>query len=598
MSIQWDETHLCSRYNESDCEFFLKTDAEIVFNGKKLDKYCYYCTSENKVRKIDTGGTWTGLSPKFCPKRKTAEKEPAEKQPSCIDKSAVPKIGDYVSEDMLGELLTFDELTEMEGQLVVANYSTESKNWYKVVQVGKTVEQKPDGRRLLYRDNPKKKGFECSIGEWAFKSVTNVVQAEKMWRLKQPAEDKPAMTYLDKLREKYPKVNETDEWFDYCPAELFDGDDLPIVGDCPIKLECEDCWKSLCPADVDFKNDLEDFEADYFEQYPVEGTAEAAESVPEISEEKSETNKSLENQVATTTENALQSAFDYSELDSDTAEKLRAVSERVISIKATYIIETAKQVKAAHDLLANYKNGMFGLWCESVGFSRHTGTNLVHVAETFPDLDIVENFDNISPSLLYEASKPSAPPELVEQVKSGDITTHKDYIALKKQLEEANKRAETEQKARESISCNLDNMEKGYVEFKDKYTDEYYKNIELEKRVKELESRPIDVCVDHNEVTKRVTEAVNKINSETEKALAAREQEFAETLHFKDERIWELEDKLKELGAGGTDKKVYMVSMTEEDYQKMILELSGGLCKILSSAVVIDPYGKESGGNG
>ena len=76
------------------------------------------------------------------------------------------------------------------------------------------------------------------------------------------------------------------------------------------------------------------------------------------------------------------------------------------------------------------------------------------------------------------------------------------------------------------------------------------------------------------------------------------EKEFAETLHFKDERIWELEDKLKELGAGGMDKKVYMVSMTEEDYQKMIVELSGGLCKILSSAVVIDLYGKRGDSNG
>lgn len=67
----WDMTHLCSRYGEGDCEYFLETDnKETILNGKKLDICCYYCTSENKVRKIDSGGSWTGLSPKFCPKRR------------------------------------------------------------------------------------------------------------------------------------------------------------------------------------------------------------------------------------------------------------------------------------------------------------------------------------------------------------------------------------------------------------------------------------------------------------------------------------------------------------------------------------------------
>lgn len=67
----WDMTHLCSRYGEGDCEYFLQTDnKETILNGKRLDICCYYCTSENKVRKIGSGGSWTGLSPKFCPKRR------------------------------------------------------------------------------------------------------------------------------------------------------------------------------------------------------------------------------------------------------------------------------------------------------------------------------------------------------------------------------------------------------------------------------------------------------------------------------------------------------------------------------------------------
>ncbi|MEZ3438203.1 MAG: ParB/RepB/Spo0J family partition protein [Oscillospiraceae bacterium] len=76
---QWDRTHLCGdRYNNNICEFFLKTDSkDTTVNGKKLDRSCYYCTSENKIRKIGSGGSWTGLSPKFCPKRKALEQHTA-----------------------------------------------------------------------------------------------------------------------------------------------------------------------------------------------------------------------------------------------------------------------------------------------------------------------------------------------------------------------------------------------------------------------------------------------------------------------------------------------------------------------------------------
>lgn len=71
MQEQWDNTHLCgSKRDNTLCEFFLESEKDTVINGKKLDNWCYYCTAENKVRKIGSGGSWTGLSPTFCPKRK------------------------------------------------------------------------------------------------------------------------------------------------------------------------------------------------------------------------------------------------------------------------------------------------------------------------------------------------------------------------------------------------------------------------------------------------------------------------------------------------------------------------------------------------
>ncbi len=64
------DNHYCgSIYIENHCEYLLYSEQNSIFNDKKLDDYCVYCTSENKIRKIGHQATWTGLSPKYCLKR-------------------------------------------------------------------------------------------------------------------------------------------------------------------------------------------------------------------------------------------------------------------------------------------------------------------------------------------------------------------------------------------------------------------------------------------------------------------------------------------------------------------------------------------------
>lgn len=202
--------------------------------------------------------------------------------------------------------------------------------------------------------------------------------------------------------------------------------------------------------------------------------------------------------------------FDYSELDSDTADKLREVSEKVISIKARYILETAQQVKIAHDLLAKNGNGMFGAWCVSVGFTRQTGDNYLKIVKLFDNLsdEQRENLAKLTEgnmNLLYAITKPSAPPELVKAVKNGDITNHKDFIAMKKQLEEANKRAENAEMLSLTYKQNCDQIDKLYCKMRDDNTN-------LEKRIRELEKRPVDVAVEQNDDVMNELEQLRKEN--------------------------------------------------------------------------------------
>ena len=239
--------------------------------------------------------------------------------------------------------------------------------------------------------------------------------------------------------------------------------------------------------------------------------------------------------------------FDYSELDSDTAAKLESVTAEIYNVRKEYIFTMAKKVAYAHDLLANCGNGKFGAWCESIGITRQTGNNLIQIVKLFDNSTAEEqiNLNKLTDGnvkLLYETAKPSAPPELVEQVKSGDITTHKEYIELKKQLEAQMQRyskaldenhslhSENQELRRDRVNAmnRADNAErelsdaKAEIEKLSREADEadreydamadrecHYETeiCELKHQIKELEAQPRDVAVQADpEAEQRISE--------------------------------------------------------------------------------------------
>lgn len=326
------------------------------------------------------------------------------------------------------------------------------------------------------------------------------------------AEKQPS--YLDKLRERYPKINDKDEWVwvDYCPSSLFLGKNIPdTLNDlCDrSKSGCAECWNSRCEADVTFNNaELDMFEDDYFEQYPPE-------------EDTSNTDKPPENQVATT-ENALQSAFDYSELDSNTAKNLRECETVIRQETAGYFTLLGAKFKEAQTLLANHVSGTFEKWYTAMGFKRQTVYNLIQRYDFIGSPTIggrEDTFEALPLTLSYEVSKPNAPKELVEKVLDGDITTNAKYLKLKAELDrtreecrqiDANSAAkDKEYKAEleelkiraEKAEKRADSSHRDFLEqsnFASKLAGEKFK---LEQQIKELESRPVDVAVQRDETS-------------------------------------------------------------------------------------------------
>lgn len=145
-------------------------------------------------------------------------------------------------------------------------------------------------------------------------------------------------------------------------------------------------------------------------------------------------------------------AFDYSGLDADTADKLRGITECVAELQQSYAWGMAYQVGRAHDLLCggnrcktvlqrstkgqfSKQENTFTDWCSYIGITRQTAYNLLNaytlICDASPEQQ--KNLQLAPAKLLYAAGKPTAPADLVQGVKDGDITTHKQYQKLLKE---------------------------------------------------------------------------------------------------------------------------------------------------------------------
>lgn len=156
--------------------------------------------------------------------------------------------------------------------------------------------------------------------------------------------------------------------------------------------------------------------------------------------------------------------FDYSGLDAQTVTDLHLAEQMYTSgrkLAEMGLRRMADGVSIAHDALCgscdnlsqahnnqggvvphwdNSKHGnrgedAFRRWCESIGVSKSTAYRLLQVSALFDSSSPRQQqvLEELSPSLLYAAAKPSAPSDLVQAVKSGDITTHKQYQDLLKE---------------------------------------------------------------------------------------------------------------------------------------------------------------------
>lgn len=164
-------------------------------------------------------------------------------------------------------------------------------------------------------------------------------------------------------------------------------------------------------------------------------------------------------------------AFDYSGLTDQAVEDLHFAEDEYRHGKQMAergLVHMGNAIAAAHDALCGtvvqqLDNGQFAkkedtfrAWCCSIGITKSTAYNLLQVSALMDGSSPRQRaiLEALPPTLLYAVAKPSAPQELVEKVKNGDITTNKQYQEAMAQIKAEKDRAAAAE-AREEEAWNM-----------------------------------------------------------------------------------------------------------------------------------------------
>lgn len=132
-------------------------------------------------------------------------------------------------------------------------------------------------------------------------------------------------------------------------------------------------------------------------------------------------------------------SFDYSVVDDKTAHFLQLKEQEMQSIVLNSSIQLGEKLIEAQEKLAKFKTGTFEKWFTSIGMKKQTVYNYINQAQFVHQMDEykqIEMFQELPTTLRTEISKPSAIPEAVDLVLTGDIKDTKEYRELEKQLKQ------------------------------------------------------------------------------------------------------------------------------------------------------------------
>ena len=296
--------------------------------------------------------------------------------------------------------------------------------------------------------------------------------------------------------------------------------------------------------------------------------------------------------------------FDYAGLDEQTVADLHLAEREYSSgrkLAEMGLRRMADGVAIAHDALCitdaticriggkfASPEQSFSSWCESMGLNRKAAERLLQVAKLMDESSPREQkvLEELSPSLLYAAAKPSAPAELVQGVKAGDITTHKQYQELLAEIRNRDAKISELIESSEASGRRADAAERRAQEAEAQRAAVLDKQGEYITRIHALESRPVEVAVqepDPAEVERMAEEKARAMTAELRGQLKTAEGNIQRMKIIRDSLQSQLEDWQRAASRQAT-------ALTAENVLPMAQDLAGNI-KSLYNTFLLAAHG-------
>ena len=190
--------------------------------------------------------------------------------------------------------------------------------------------------------------------------------------------------------------------------------------------------------------------------------------------------QTTQNKPLTMIPDEMRPAFDYSGLDAQTVDDLHFAEKEYQHGKKLAergLVHMGNAIAAAHDALCGtvvqqldngedgacrtmrkarnnqHSEDTFKSWCLSIGITKDSAYRLLQVSALMAGSSPRQRaiLEALPPTLLYAVAKPSAPAELVEKVKNGEVSTNKEYQDLLAQIKAEKERADAAEAERDKL---------------------------------------------------------------------------------------------------------------------------------------------------
>lgn len=292
-----------------------------------------------------------------------------------------------------------------------------------------------------------------------------------------------------------------------------------------------------------------------------------------------------------------ETGFDYSLVDDDTAQYLRKATARIANSYA----DIGAVLAEAQERLANNYHGVFEKWYISLGMARQTVYRFIQIHNFRSEMikssqfgrtsgDELEIFDNLPKTLQSDISSPSAPTEAVNAVLSGDITTHKDFVAMKKQLEEEQRKNKSLTEDIENLKIDNERLEDENGELTGENTDLEEERDKLLAELKEVKSEPkatVTIKADpkQSDEYKTLEERYDLLDDayaeqkEKISQLSHEKRELEEQLHKKTGQLnyEEMERRITEAAIAANNEAVERIAQDRKNSAELLRERTEGM---------------------